>query len=76
MQRPMQQPVRSSLQHDEVQPRPEVLLTFYISGRRSHAGLDVIGEPGLRPALFARYRDLCALVTATLGHLQSPALER
>ena len=57
----MQQPVRSSVKQDEVQPRPERHLAFYLTGNRSREALNAIGELALRPALFARYRDLTAL---------------
>ena len=57
----MQQPVRCSVKLDEVQPRPEAHLAFYLTGNRSREGLNTIGELALRPALFARYRDLTAL---------------
>jgi hypothetical protein len=55
----MQPPVRSLVKQGEVQPR--LHMAFYLTGNRSRGGLNAIGELGLRPALFARYRDLAAL---------------
>src|SRR6516162_10082908 len=57
----MQQTVQWSAKQDEVPPRLKAHLAFYLTGNRSRGALDAIGELGLRPALFAGYRDLTAL---------------
>ncbi|TAN54280.1 MAG: hypothetical protein EPN19_06995, partial [Betaproteobacteria bacterium] len=36
-------------------------VAFHLTGKRAGAGLAPVTEGGLRPALFARYRDLTAL---------------
>ncbi len=36
-------------------------VAFHLTGRRPAAGLDAVDALALRPALFARYRDLAAL---------------
>lgn len=57
----MQQTVQWSAKQDEVPPRLKAHLAFYLTGNRSRGALDAIGDLGLRPALFAGYRDLTAL---------------
>jgi hypothetical protein len=57
----MQQPVRSSVERDEGERPLKAQLAFYLTGNRVRAGLDSINTRDLRPALFARYRDLTAL---------------
>ena len=57
----MQQLMRCSARQEEAQPPSNPHLAFYLTGNQSRAGLDAIGESGLRPALFAPYRDLTAL---------------
>ena len=44
-----------------MQAELESPVAFHITGKRSGAGLAPVTERGLRPALFARYRDLTAL---------------
>src|SRR5262245_31416762 len=58
----MQQTVQWSAKQDEVQPQFKAHLAFYLTGNRPpRETLNAIGELGLRPALFAGYRDLTAL---------------
>jgi len=45
---------------DMIPPVPEQRL-FFTTGRRRGSGLDPIDDLGLRPAVFARYRDLTRL---------------
>ena len=57
----MQQLVRCSARQEEAQTPSNAHLAFYLTGNQSRAGLNAIGELGLRPALLAPYRDLTAL---------------
>lgn len=57
----MQQTVQWSARQDEIQPQLKAHMAFYLTGNRSRGALDAISELGLRPALFAGYRDLTEL---------------
>jgi len=57
----MTQLARCSARQEEAQTPSNAHLAFYLTGNQSRAGLNAIGELGLRPALLAPYRDLTAL---------------